>query len=102
MFYLICKLGCYKLYEDSILPTFGTKQSACFDIYSYLPFNDTIDCYSIQNVKLPTYCCPQERDTIRYIETVDAPIICESGNTITATAANASRLEVVVSVLEIT
>ena len=96
------KLGCYKLYEDSILPTFGTKQSACFDIYSYLPFNDTIDCYSIQNVKLPTYCCPQERDTIRYIETVDAPIICESGNTITATAANASRLEVVVSVLEIT
>ena len=102
MFYLICKLGCYKLYEDSILPTFGTKQSACFDIYSYLPFNDTIDCYSIQNVKLPTYCCPQERDTIRYIETIDAPIICESGNTITATAANASRLEVVVSVLEIT
>ena len=96
------KLGCYKIYEDSILPTFGTKQSACFDIYSYLPFNDTIDCYSIQNVKLPTYCCPQERDTIRYIETVDAPIICESGNTITATAANASRLEVVVSVLEIT
>ena len=96
------KLGYYKLYEDTILPTFGTKQSACLNFYSYLPFNDTIDCYSIQNVKLSIYCCPQERDTIRYIETVDAPIICESGNTITATAANAYRLEVVVSVLEIT
>ena len=36
------------------------------------------------------------------LQVLDAPIICESGNTITATAANASRLEVVVSVLEIT
>ena len=36
------------------------------------------------------------------LQVLDAPIICESGNTITATAATASRLEVVVSVLEIT
>lgn len=36
------------------------------------------------------------------LQVLDAPVICESGNTITATAANASRLEVVVSVLEIT
>ena len=36
------------------------------------------------------------------LQILDAPIICESGNTITATAANASRLEIVVSVLEIT
>ena len=67
----MCKLGCYKLYEDAILPTFGTKQSACFDIYSYLPFNDTIDCYSTQNVKLPIYCCPQDMDAPRYIELIE-------------------------------
>jgi hypothetical protein len=36
------------------------------------------------------------------LQVLDAPIICESGNTITATAANGSILEVVVSVLEIT
>ena len=30
------------------------------------------------------------------LQVLDAPIICESGNTITATAATASRLEVVV------
>ena len=36
------------------------------------------------------------------LQVLDAPIICESGNTVTATAATASRLEVVVSVLEIT
>ena len=36
------------------------------------------------------------------LQVLDAPIICESGNTITATAATASILEMVVSVLEIT
>ena len=36
------------------------------------------------------------------LQILDAPIICESGNTITATSAAASILEVVVSVLEIT
>lgn len=36
------------------------------------------------------------------LQILDAPIICESGNTITAIAVTASILEVVVSVLEIT
>ena len=65
------KLGCYKLYEDAILPTFGTEHAACFDIYSYLPLNDTIISYSIQNTKLPIPCCPQENDSPRYFEILE-------------------------------
>ena len=35
------------------------------------------------------------------LQVLDAPIICETGNTITATAAVGGRLEVVTSILEI-
>lgn len=35
-------------------------------------------------------------------QALDTPIVLEAGNTLTATAANANRLEVIVSVLEIT
>jgi len=34
------QLGFYKIYNDVILPEFATDGSACFDIYSYLKFND--------------------------------------------------------------
>lgn len=33
---------------------------------------------------------------------LDSPLICETGNTITAVASNANRLETIVSVLELT
>jgi len=56
------KLGCYKIYEDSTLPTFGTKQSACFDIYSYLPNNELLTAYTIQNEKIKIPCCSYEED----------------------------------------
>jgi hypothetical protein len=36
------------------------------------------------------------------LQLLDAPLVCESGNTITATASIANDLEVIVSVLEIT
>lgn len=36
------------------------------------------------------------------LQVLDAPLVCESGNTITATASIANDLEVIVSVLEIT
>lgn len=63
------KLGCYKIYEDSILPTFGTKQSACFDIYSYLPNNELLTAYTIQNENIKIPCCSYESDNdIKYIE----------------------------------
>ena len=36
------------------------------------------------------------------LQVLDAPIVCETGNTITATASIANDLEIIVSVLEIT
>lgn len=36
------------------------------------------------------------------IQVLDAPMICESGNSITATATSANKLDIIVSVLEIT
>lgn len=36
------------------------------------------------------------------LQILDTPIVCESGNTITATASIANDLEIIVSVLEIT
>jgi len=60
------KLECYKIYDDALLPTFATKQSACFDLYSYLPLNTNLISFSIQNEKILIPCC-SIRDNKKFI-----------------------------------
>lgn len=61
------ELGCHKLYNDVVLPTFSTDQSACFDIRAYLfPLNGSITSYSTQNETINLPCCMEDLDTNRY------------------------------------
>ena len=62
------KLGCYKVYHDSVLPKNSTTHAACFDIYAYLPLNESIKSYTSQNTELQISCCSQISDSPLYIE----------------------------------
>lgn len=49
------ELGCYKVLDTDLikLPEYGTENSACFDLFTYLDINEPVTIYSASNYKKP-------------------------------------------------
>lgn len=48
-------VGAFKLKQEAITPTFGSRAAACFDIYSCLMENDSVKFYNQYNQKRVKY-----------------------------------------------
>lgn len=60
-------LGYFPLYETVQSPTWGTSNSACFDIHAHLHFTQEIISFLTSNEKFKITCC-SETEGKRYIE----------------------------------
>ena len=71
----------YKINQNAISPSFGTKQSACFDLSACFIGNNLtkIKAYSAMNVMMELDCCSYEQDTFNLIIPADFRVLIPTG-----------------------